>query len=289
VVGPRPRLGLWVRSRLLAGLLATVALAPGGCAEQRFITVASTTSTENSGLFAAILPRFEAETGIQVRVVAVGTGQAIRLAMRGDADVLLVHDRTEEERFVAEGWGVERFDVMYNDFVLVGPGADPAAVRGERDAAGALARMAASAAPFVSRGDDSGTHRAERRLWRAGGVDPTGASGSWYRESGAGMGATLNTAAAMDAYTLSDRATWLSFRNRRGLELLVEGDPRLFNPYGAILVNPERHPTVKVREGQAFIDWLLSDEGQRAIGEFRRDGKVLFFPNARGASASDAR
>jgi tungstate transport system substrate-binding protein len=263
-------------------MAAWLLISPFAGAEERFITVASTTSTENSGLFAAILPGFEAKTGIGVRVVAVGTGQALRLASRGDADVVLVHDRASEERFVAEGWGVERFDVMYNDFVLVGPAADPAGVRGWRDAAAALARIAERAAPFASRGDDSGTHKAELRLWRAGGVDPTGASGSWYRETGTGMGATLNTASAMDAYTLSDRATWLSFGNRRGLERLVEGDPNLFNPYGVILVNPERHPTVKAREGQAFIDWLLSDEGQSAIGDFRRGGRALFFPNARG-------
>jgi tungstate transport system substrate-binding protein len=197
-------------------MAAWLLISPFAGAEERFITVASTTSTENSGLFAAILPGFEAKTGIGVRVVAVGTGQALRLASRGDADVVLVHDRASEERFVAEGWGVERFDVMYNDFVLVGPAADPAGVRGWRDAAAALARIAEGGAPFVSRGDDSGTHKAEWRLWRASGVDPTGASGTWYRETGAGMGATLNVAAAMDAYTLSDRATWLSFGSGTG-------------------------------------------------------------------------
>lgn len=283
-----PRRGR-ARGRLcahLGAIAASLLLSPSAGAEERFITLASTTSTENSGLFEAILPRFEAKTGIEVRVVAVGTGQALRLARRGDADVVLVHDRVSEDRFVADGWGVERFDVMYNDFVLVGPAADPAGVRGWRDAGAALARIAERGAPFVSRGDDSGTHKAERRLWRAGGFDPAEASGTWYRETGAGMGATLNVAAAMDAYTLSDRATWISFGNRRGLERLVEGDPRLFNPYGVILVNPQRHPTVKAREGQAFIDWLVSDEGQRAIGDFRRGGRALFFPNAGRDGAS---
>lgn len=262
--------------------------ATAASAGERFITVASTTSTENSGLFAHILPRFEAATGIAVRVIAVGTGQAIRLARNGDADVLLVHDRPSEERFVAEGFGVERHDVMYNDFVLVGPGDDPANVGGLSDAPAALARIAAAneaggggpAAPFVSRGDDSGTHKAELRLWRAAGIDPAGASGGWYLETGSGMGATLNTAAAVGGYALSDRGTWLSFRNRRGLVVLVEGDPRLFNPYGVILVNPERHPHVKAADGRAFIDWLTSPAGQEAIAGFTIAGRQAFFPSA---------
>ncbi len=259
---------------------AAVPIAGTAAAADRFITVASTTSTENSGLFGHILPLFRARTGIQVRVVAVGTGQAIRLARNGDADVLLVHHRPSEERFVAEGYGVERFDLMYNDFVIVGPKADPAGIRGMTDAPAALDKVAAARAPFASRGDDSGTHKKELSLWRAAGVDVAAASGSWYRETGSGMGATLNAAAAMDAYALADRATWLAFKNKAGLALLVEGDPRLFNQYGVILVNPARHPHVKQADGQAFIDWLLSADGQRAIADFKLDGRQLFFPNA---------
>jgi tungstate transport system substrate-binding protein len=252
----------------------------GVAGDERFITVASTTSTENSGLFRHILPLFEARTGIAVRVVAVGTGQAIRLARNGDADVLLVHHRPSEIAFVAAGHGVSRRDVMYNDFVLVGPRADPAGLRGITDAAAAFARLAATRALFASRGDDSGTHKAELSLWRAAGVDVAAASGTWYREMGAGMGATLNSAAAMDAYALADRATWLAFRNKAGLEILVEGDPRMFNQYGVILVNPARHGHVKRADGQAFIDWLTAAEGQRAIAEFSLDGEQLFVPNA---------
>lgn len=273
-------------ARLQAWMLCALCLAVAGpAAAERFITLASTTSTENSGLFAEILPRFQAKTGIQVRVVAVGTGQALRLARRGDADVLLVHDRASEDRFVAEGWGVERFDVMYNDFVVVGPAGDPVGIRGMGKAPAALAKIAADGAPFVSRGDDSGTHKAELRLWATSGVDPAPASGTWYRESGTGMGTTLNIAAGMDAYTLADRGTWLSFRNRRDLVILVEGDPPLFNPYGAILVNPERHPQVKAADGQALLAWLVSDEGQSAIAGFRLGGQVLFHPNATPAEA----
>ncbi|MBW2419768.1 MAG: extracellular solute-binding protein [Deltaproteobacteria bacterium] len=267
---------------LLLGLAASAG------AGETFITLASTTSTENSGLFDAILPVFEQGSGIQVRVVAVGTGAALRMARQGDADVLLVHDRGSEERFVAEGWGVARHDLMYNDFVLVGPAADPARIRGRGDVAKALEAIAAGRAPFASRGDDSGTHKAELRLWKAAGVDSSAASGTWYRETGAGMGAALNTAAAMEAYTLSDRGTWLSFRNRGSLEILVEGDSRLFNPYGVILVNPERHPHVKAREGQAFIDWLISAEGQGAIGAFRLEGSQVFHPAAGASSGASA-
>ncbi len=252
----------------------------GVAGDERFITVASTTSTENSGLFRHILPLFKARTGIAVRVIAVGTGQAIRLARNGDADVLLVHHRASEIAFVAAGHGVSRRDVMYNDFVLVGPRADPAGLRGFTDAAAAFARLAAAGALFASRGDDSGTHKTELGLWRAAGVEVAAASGSWYREMGAGMGATLNGAAAMDAYALADRATWLAFRNKAGLEVLVEGDPRLFNQYGVILVNPARHGHVKRADGQTFIDWLTAAEGQRAIAEFRLDGEQLFFPSA---------
>ena len=249
-------------------------------AGERFIVVASTTSTQNSGLFRYLLPKFAKKTGIEVRVVAVGTGQAIRLAERGDADVLFVHHRPSEDAFVAAGYGVSRHDVMYNDFVIVGPKADPAGIRGTRDAAKALARIAAAAAPFVSRGDDSGTNKKELGLWKTAGVDPAAASGSWYRESGSGMGATLNTAAAMSAYTLADRATWLSFANKGDLVVVVEGDKVLYNPYGVILVSPTRYPQVKVKDGQAFIDWLISPEGQAAIAAFRIDGRQVFFPDA---------
>ena len=262
----------------LAAALLVLALAAAGHAGERFVTLASTTSTENSGLFDHLLPRFTAKTGIEVRVVAVGTGQAIGLARRGDADVLLVHHRPSEERFVAGGFGVERHDVMYNDFMIVGPASDPAGARGAAGAADALARIAAGAAPFASRGDDSGTHEKEKELWRAAGVAP---SGAWYRETGSGMGAALNTASAMDAYALTDRGSWLAFANRGRLEVLVERDPALANPYGVVLVSAARHPHVKTKEGQALIDWLLSAEGQTAIASFRLGGEPAFFPNAR--------
>ncbi len=254
------------------------------------ITLASTTSTENSGLLGDLLPRFTEKTGIDVRVVAVGTGAALRLARSGDADVLLVHDRVSEEAFVAEGYGVERVEVMYNDFVLVGPKDDPAKIveEGEGQVTVALRRIHEAGVPFVSRGDDSGTHKAERRLWAQAGLDPSAAKQAWYRETGSGMGAALNTANAMGAYTLSDRGTWISFRNRSDLKIVLEGDPPLFNPYGVILVNAERHPHVKAAAGQALIDWLVSEEGQRAIGAFRVDGEVLFQPNAKPADASEA-
>jgi tungstate transport system substrate-binding protein len=273
--------------RFLSLLLALTLLtgSAGAQAEERFITVASTTSTENSGLFAHILPLFTEASGIDVRVVAVGTGQAIKLAKNGDADVLLVHHKPSEEAFVAEGYGVERFDVMYNDFVLVGPASDPAGIRGLAEAPTALARIAAAEAPFASRGDDSGTHKKELGLWLAAGVDAAAASGTWYRETGAGMGATLNTASGMDAYALSDRATWLKFANKGSLEILVEGDPELFNQYGVILVSPQRHPHVKAGEGEAFIKWLTSPAGQAAIAAYRIDGAPAFFPNARKAGS----
>ena len=265
---------------LLSTALLAASFIPTASAAEKFIIVASTTSTKNSGLFDHILPLFEKKTGIQVRVVAVGTGQAIRLARNGDADVLFVHHRPSEEKFVAEGFGVRRFDVMVNDFVIAGPKDDPARIAGVRDAAKALAKIARGRAPFVSRGDDSGTHKKELGLWRAAGVDVVQASGTWYRETGSGMGATLNTASAMQAYVLVDRGTWLSFKNRAGLRVLVEGDERLFNPYGVILVNPERHPHVKADLGREFIAWLISPEGQAAIGAFRINGQVLFKPNA---------
>jgi len=270
----------------LLACLALAAVAPGraAAAAERFIVLASTTSTENSGLFSHLLPIFTAKTGIEVRVVAVGTGQAIRMAQNGDADVLLVHHRSSEVKFVAEGYGVERFDVMYNDFVLVGPAADPAGIRGMKLAQDAMARIAGAKAIFVSRGDESGTHKAEQALWAKAGVDAAAASGTWYRELGSGMGATLNAAAGQAAYTLSDRGTWIAFRNKQDLELLVQGDPLLFNQYGVILVNPEKHPHVKRAEGQAFIDWLVGREGQQAIDGFRVGGQELFFANAGGQS-----
>ncbi|WP_424830833.1 substrate-binding domain-containing protein [Ruegeria sp.] len=261
--------------------LITLGLAATPClAEEPFVVVQSTTSTQNSGLLDYILPGFEAETGIDVRVVAVGTGQAIRNAINGDGDVLLVHAKPAEEKFVADGWGVERLDVMYNDLVLVGPKSDPAGVRGGDDVVTALAAIAQAEVPFASRGDDSGTHKAEMQHWSAAGLDPTGASGTWYRETGSGMGATLNIASGMGAYVLTDRATWLSFGNRGDLEVLVEGDPRLFNQYGVILVNPEKHPGVRAAAGQRFIDWLTGPDGQGAIASYRLDGEQLFFPNA---------
>ncbi len=265
---------------VLATALAAAALAGPGAAQDRFIVVQSTTSTQNSGLFEHILPRFSAKTGIQVRVVAVGTGQAIRNARNGDGDVLFVHARQAEEQFVADGFGVARHDVMYNDFVIVGPAADPAGISGMTDAARALARIAGAGAAFASRGDDSGTHSKERELWRHAGVNPAAASGTWYRETGSGMGATLNAAAGMGAYTLTDRATWIAFRNKGDLAVQVQGDGRLFNQYGIILVSKARHPSVKAELGQQFVDWILSRDGQTAIGSFTLDGQQLFFPNA---------
>jgi tungstate transport system substrate-binding protein len=245
-----------------------------------FITVASTTSTEQSGLFRHLLPIFEAKTGIRVRVIALGTGQALDMGRRGDADVVFVHAKALEEKFVAEGYGLRRLQVMYNDFILVGPQSDPAKIRGTKDIAAALKGIVASRAPFASRGDHSGTHFAELELWKAAGVDLAAQKGPWYRDTGSGMGPTLNTAAGMNAYTLTDRATWLAFRNRGELVVLVEGDRRLFNQYGVILVNPARHAHVKKDMAQAFIDWLVSPEGQQAIGGYRIGGEQLFFPNA---------
>jgi len=263
---------------LASGIAMLVALPLATPAQaQDFITVASTTSTENSGLFDHILPLFQEETGIEVRVVAQGTGQALETGRRGDADVVFVHARELEEAFVADGFGVERLDVMYNDFVIVGPGADPAGLEGADDAASAMAAIAEAEAPFASRGDDSGTHVAEMNLWKAAGVAP---EGQWYLSTGSGMGATLNTAAQVPAYALTDRATWLSFANRGSLEIVFEGDPVLFNPYGIILVDPERHPHVKAQQGQAFIDWVVSPAGQEAIASFTVAGEQLFFPNA---------
>lgn len=262
---------------LAAGLLAITLPAQ---AQDRAITVASTTSTEQSGLFGHILPIFTRESGIAVRVVALGTGQALDVGRRSDADVVFVHDRAAEERFVAEGFGGPRRHVMFNDFVLIGPAADPARVMGLRDTTEALRRIATARAPFISRGDRSGTHAAELRLWQQASVDPVAGRGAWYREVGQGMGPALNTAAAQDAYLLADRGTWLAFRNRQDLRIVVEGDTRLFNQYGIMLVNPQRHPSVKVAEGQRFIHWVLSPAGQAAIASYQIGGEQLFFPNA---------
>jgi len=247
---------------------------------QESIVVASTTSTEQSGLFGHILPMFTKKTGIAVKVVALGTGQALDVGRRGDADVVFVHDRVAEDRFVAEGYGVDRRDVMYNDFVLVGPKPDPAKVMGGKDIAAALKSIAAARAPFVSRGDKSGTHAAELRFFKAAGVDPSEGKGTWYRETGSGMGPALNTASSMNAYILADRGTWLSFKNRGDLVIVVEGDRKMFNPYGVILVNPAKHAHVKQAEGRAFMDWLVSPEGQAAIASYEVGGEQLFFPSA---------
>lgn len=264
---------------LIAFALASVMFAPVAVATES-IVVQSTTSTQNSGLFEHILPEFTAKTDIQVRVVAVGTGQALKNARNGDADVLLVHAKPSEEKFVADGYGIKRSNLMYNDFVIVGPKSDPAGVRGGKDTVAALRRLASARTLFASRGDDSGTHKKEIDLWAQAGVDAQQASGDWYRETGSGMGATLNTAAGMGAYTMSDRATWIAFKNKGDLEILVEGDKRLFNQYGVILVSREKHPHVKAKAGQAFIDWLLSKEGQAAIASYRLNGRQLFFPDA---------
>lgn len=249
-------------------------------AQDKSIVVASTTSTQDSGLFGYILPMFKAKTGIDVKVVAQGTGQALETGRRGDADVLFVHAKAQEEKFVAEGFGVKRFDVMYNDFVLVGPKEDPAGLKGGDDIVAALKTIYEKQVPFVSRGDKSGTHTAELNLWKAAGLDPAGGKPSWYRSIGQGMGAALNTAGAMGAYLLSDRGTWIAFKNKDALQIVVQGDKRLFNQYGIMLVNPEKFPSVKKELGQAFIDWVLSAEGQNVIRSYRIQDQQLFFPNA---------
>ena len=253
--------------------------------QERFITVASTTSTEQSGLFGHLLPIFERQTGIKVRVVALGTGQALDVARRGDCDVVFVHAKAAEEQFLAEGHGVKRYPVMYNDFVFVGPKSDPARIGSGRDIVLALKKLEAAKAPFVSRGDRSGTHIAELALWQAAGIDIDKAKGPWYRDTGQGMGPALNTAASMGAYILSDRGTWLAFKNRGDLAILVEGDKRLFNQYGVMLVDPHRHPGVKKELGQQFIDWVISAAGQNAIADFRIGGEQLFYPNAADPNA----
>jgi tungstate transport system substrate-binding protein len=269
---------------LAAGLMslafASLVCSGGALAQERSITVASTTSTEQSGLFGHLLPRFTAASGIAVKVVAVGTGQALDIGRRGDADVVFVHDKIAEEKFLAEGFGVKRFDVMYNDFVVIGPKADPARIAGSKDVAESLRKIAAAKAAFVSRGDRSGTHEAELRLWKVAGVDLAAVKGDWYREIGQGMGAALNMASSSNAYLISDRGTWLAFKNRGELAILTEGDKRLFNQYGVMLVNPARHAGVKAKDGQAFIDWLISPAGQAAIADYKVGGEQLFFTNA---------
>ena len=270
------------RHRLIVAFAAACAAlaALTAPAQDKSIVVASTTSTEQSGLFGYLLPAFTKTTGIAVKVVALGTGQALDVGKRGDADVVFVHDRAAEDKYVAEGWGVDRRDVMYNDFVLAGPKADPAKVAGTKDIAAALKAIADAKAPFVWRGDKSGTHAAELRYFTLANVDPLEGKGSWYRETGSGMGPALNTASSMNAYILADRGTWLSFRNRGDLTVVVEGDKRMFNPYGVMLVNPAKHPHVKVAEGRAFIDWLVSREGQDTIAGYRIGGEPVFFPDA---------
>ena len=266
---------------LLVLALAAIALPTAGQTEEKFITVASTTSTENSGLFGYLLPAFTKRTGIEARVVAVGTGQALKLGERGDADVVFVHDRPAELKFLAAGFGVGRREVMYNDFVIVGPKSDPAGIIGMTDAIGAFKKIAAAKAAFLSRGDNSGTNAEELRLWADAGIDVKKNGDGWYRDTGSGMGATLNTAAGIGGYTFTDRGTWLSFKNRADLVIVAEGDKRLFNQYGVMLVNPARHPTVKVEWGHAFIDWLTSSEGQQTIAGYKINGEQLFFPNYR--------
>jgi tungstate transport system substrate-binding protein len=265
--------------RNLLALMLALTIAGPALAQDKSIVVSSTTSTNDTGLFGHLLPLFKQKTGIDVKVVSQGTGQALDTGRRGDSDVVFVHARAPEEKFVADGFGVKRFPVMYNDFVLIGPNSDPAGVQG-KDIAAALRTIKEKGAPFISRGDKSGTHTAELNLWKVADIDIAGAKGPWYREIGQGMGAALNTASASNAYVLSDRGTWLAFKNRADLEIVVEGDKRLFNQYGVILVNPAKHPHVKAEYGQAFIDWIVSPEGQKAIADFKITGQQLFFPNA---------
>jgi tungstate transport system substrate-binding protein len=267
------------RTVLLTGLLA-LSIGSGALAQDKSIVVASTTSTQDSGLFGHILPLFKAKTGIDVKVVAQGTGQALDTGRRGDADVVFVHAKEQEEKFLAEGFGVKRFPVMYNDFILVGPKGDPAGIAGTKDIVAALKAIQAKQIPFISRGDRSGTHQAELKLWKIAGIDIAKDRGPWYREIGQGMGATLNNAAATNAYTISDRGTWISFKNKADLVISVEGDKRLFNQYGVMLVNPAKHPHVKKELGQQFVDWLVSPEGQKAIADYKIGGQQLFFPDA---------
>jgi tungstate transport system substrate-binding protein len=265
----------------IAGLLLSIWLVSAAPAAERFITLSSTTSTQDSGLFAHILPAFRSQTGLAVHVVAVGTGQAFAIGARGDADALLVHDRAGEDKFVADGYGIDRRDVMYNDFVIVGPRSDPAGIRGSNDARKAFGQIAAKGALFASRGDDSGTNRMELRLWKRAGIEPTKGD-AWYRDLGQGMGATLNIAAALDAYTLTDRGTWANFKNRQNLEIVTEGDAALLNPYGSLLVNPAKWPQVKAAEARRWHEWLTSNPGLDAITSYRINGEQLFF-SPRGA------
>lgn len=269
-----------IRSFILSLVLSLTVFSMPLQAGEKFIIIQSTTSTQNSGLFDYILPKFFAKSGIEVRVVAVGTGQAIKNAQNGDGDVLLVHAKPAEEKFVAGGWGVKRFDVMYNDFIIVGPKSDPAKVAGLKDVAKALQKIAATKSIFASRGDDSGTHKKEVRLWALANINPQKDSGTWYRELGSGMGATLNTGVGMNAYVMSDRATWTKFSNKGDHRILVEGDARMLNQYGVILVSAKKHARVKSELGQQFIDWLVGKDGQTAIGEYKLNGKQLFTPNA---------
>ena len=264
---------------------ASLVFAGHASAQDKSIVVASTTSTQDSGLFGHILPMFKAKTGIDVKVVAQGTGQALDTARRGDADVVFVHAKPAEEKFLSEGFGVKRYPVMYNDFVLIGPKSDPAGIKGSKDIVAALGAIKAKGADFISRGDKSGTHQAELNLWKVAGIDIAKDKGPWYKEIGQGMGAALNTASASNAYVLADRGTWLSFKNRGDLVIAVEGDKRLFNQYGVMLVNPEKHPSVKKDLGQQFIDWLVSSEGQKAIADYKINGEQLFYPNANDSGA----
>jgi tungstate transport system substrate-binding protein len=268
--------------RFAAVWLLALATAPPAPGQEQFITVASTTSTEQSGLFSHLLPAFVRKTGILVRVIAVGTGQALKIGEHGDADVVFVHDRPAELAFVEQGFGVDRHEVMYNDFIMVGPSQDPANIGGGKDIVAALRNIAGAKAPFLSRGDDSGTNKAEQRFWLEAGIDPKVAGQGWYKETGSGMGPTLNTAAAMDGYAISDRGTWLNFKNRQNLKIIVEGDQRLLNQYGVMLVNPEKYPHVKQELGRTFIRWLISPEGQQTIADYKINGEQLFFPNAEG-------
>jgi tungstate transport system substrate-binding protein len=269
-------------AQAFAAFCVLVSAAQSAVAQQPFINVASTTSTEESGLFGFLLPAFTKETGIEVRVVAVGTGQALKIGERGDCDVVFVHDRPAELAFVEKGFGIDRREVMYNDFILVGPTGDPAHVFGSTDIVAALRKIAEAKATFVARGDDSGTSKAELRLWKEAGIAPKATGAGWYKDTGSGMGPTLNTAAAMDGYTLSDRGTWLNFKNRQDLKIVVEGDRRLFNQYGVMLVNPAKHPDVKQDLGREFIVWLTSPQGQQTIAAYKINGEQLFFPDARG-------
>jgi len=266
--------------RFLIAIAAGVVFATSAFAQDKSILVASTTSTQDSGLFGHLLPLFKAKTGIDVRVVAQGTGQAIDTGRRGDADVVFVHAKAAEQKFLAEGFGVKRYPVMYNDFILVGPQGDPAGIKGSKDIVAAFKTLKDKGIAFISRGDKSGTHQAELNLWSIAGIDIANEKGSWYKEIGQGMGAALNSASASSAYVLADRATWLSFKNKGDLVIAVEGDNRLFNQYGVILVNPEKHPSVKKELGQQFIDWLVSAEGQKAIADYKINGEQLFYPNA---------